>query len=145
MKKLFLSVFMVTAMSAVLLAGLAACTSNPTTNTTTNLSPNATTNATGTAQITVDLSAQNLAFDKSTITVPAGASVTINFNNKDSAIPHNFSLYKDSSATTALYTGQVITGPATVTYTFTAPTTPGTYFFRCDIHPTTMTGSFIVQ
>jgi hypothetical protein len=23
--------------------------------------------------------------------------------------------------------------------------TPGTYFFRCDVHPNTMTGQFIVQ
>jgi len=33
---------------------------------------------------------------------------------------------------------------ATTTYTFTAPSTPGTYFFRCDVHPETMTGQFIV-
>lgn len=38
-----------------------------------------------------------------------------------------------------------MTGPATTTYTFTAPSTPGTYFFRCDVHPTVMTGQFIVQ
>jgi plastocyanin len=35
-------------------------------------------------------------------------------------------------------------GVAKTIYTFTAPTQPGAYFFRCDIH-TYMTGTFIVQ
>jgi len=61
------------------------------------------------------------------------------------AVAHNFALYTDSSATTKIFQGTIITGPATTTYTFSAPSTPGTYFFRCDVHPTTMTGSFIVQ
>ena len=87
-----------------------------------------------------------MAFNMPTITVPAGAHVTINFNNMDSGIAHNFSLFTDSSAAPpAIFQGQIITGPNTITYNFTAPTQPGTYFFRCDIHPTIMTGSFIVN
>jgi plastocyanin len=93
--------------------------------------------------VTIDLVAQNMAFNKSTITVPAGASVTMNFDNKDS-IPHNFALYTDSSATTSIFVGTIITSSKT-TYTFTAPSTPGNYFFRCDVHPTSMTGTFIVE
>jgi len=96
--------------------------------------------------VTIALIAQNLAFNMSTITVTAGASVTINFDNKDTGFLHNFSLYNDSSAAPpAIFQGQLVTGPATATYTFTAPTKVGTYFFRCDIHPTMMTGIFIVQ
>ena len=86
-----------------------------------------------------------MAFDKSTITVSAGAQVTINFDNQDSGIPHNFAVYTDSSAGTTIFIGETITGPNKTTYTFTAPTTPGSYFFRCDIHPTKMTGTFTVQ
>jgi plastocyanin len=89
--------------------------------------------------------AQNIAFNMSTIAVKAGSQVTVNFNNMDSGIPHNFAVYTDSSATTPIFAGQTITGPATITYTFTAPSTPGTYFFHCDVHPTIMTGQFIVQ
>jgi predicted lipoprotein with Yx(FWY)xxD motif/plastocyanin len=97
------------------------------------------------AAVTINLAAKNMAFDMSTITVPAGAKVTINFNNQDGGIPHNFSLFTDSSANPpALFQGQIINGPATVAYTFTAPAAAGTYFFRCDIHPTLMTGSFVV-
>jgi plastocyanin len=84
-----------------------------------------------------------MAFDMSTITVPAGSIITMNFNNKDS-VPHNFALYTDSGAQTMIFQGQVVTGK-TIVYNFTAPTTPGTYFFRCDVHPAIMTGSFIVQ
>ncbi|WP_440951371.1 PQQ-dependent sugar dehydrogenase [Methanosphaerula subterraneus] len=93
----------------------------------------------------VNLTAQNLAFSLSTITVQAGGQVTVTFNNMDSGVPHNFAVYTDSSASTSFFKGPIVTGPVTTTYTFTAPTTPGTYFFRCDVHPTTMTGQFIVQ
>lgn len=95
--------------------------------------------------VTIDLTAENTAFDMKTITVPVGARVTINFNNKDSGVPHNFAAYTDSSGTTAIFKGGIVTGPAETTYTFTAPSKPGTYFFRCDVHPTVMTGQFIVK
>ena len=93
----------------------------------------------------IDLTAQNIAFDKTTITVKAGSQVTINFNNKDSGVPHNFALYTDSSAKQNIFRGDIVTGAGTAVYKFTAPSTPGTYFFRCDVHPTQMTGQFIVQ
>ncbi len=106
-----------------------------------------TTSASTTAsnKVSIDLVAQNIAFNMNKITVPAGAAVTLTFNNKDAGVPHNFSLYTDTNASTAIFQGQIVTGPGTATYTFTAPTKTGTYFFRCDIHPTTMTGSLIVQ
>lgn len=94
---------------------------------------------------TVGLVAKNIAFNTSTITVPAGANVIVNFDNQDANIPHNFAVYTDSSAKTTIFKGQTITGPAKTTYTFMAPSKPGTYFFRCDTHPTQMTGQFVVQ
>jgi cytochrome c oxidase subunit II len=93
----------------------------------------------------VDLTAKNIAFNLQTITVTAGSEVMINFNNQDQGIPHNFAVYTDSTASKAIFVGQIITGPNTTTYTFTAPTKPGSYFFRCDVHPTMMTGIFVVQ
>lgn len=91
--------------------------------------------------VTIDLVAQNFAFDKSTISVPAGASVTVNFNNKDMA-PHNFAVYTDSSASKGIFVGQIVTFQK-IAYKFTAPTTPGNYFFRCDVHPN-MNGTLTV-
>jgi plastocyanin len=96
-------------------------------------------------KVNIDLVAQNIAFDKSTITVPAGAEVTIVFDNKDEGVPHNFSLYKTPEAVDQLFDGEIITGPKTINYTFKAPETPGKYFFRCDVHPNQMTGTFVVE
>ncbi|MBN1368825.1 MAG: cupredoxin domain-containing protein [Dehalococcoidaceae bacterium] len=102
-------------------------------------------NGPGNGGTSVDLTASNIAFNLQTITVTAGASVTINFDNRDAGVEHNFALYEDSSAQQSIFIGQIINGPATITYTFDAPTEPGSYFFRCDPHPVQMTGTFIVE
>jgi plastocyanin len=57
-----------------------------------------------------------MSFDAKTLTAPAGSTVVMTF----------------------------VTGPKTITYTFTVPSQPGNYFFRCDIHPEVMTDTFVV-
>lgn len=94
--------------------------------------------------VDVYLVARNLAFNVSTITVPAGAEVNVHFDNQDTNIPHNFAAYQTSSAQQVIFKGDIITGSRQITYTFTAPSTPGNYFFRCDVHPATMTGTLRV-
>jgi predicted lipoprotein with Yx(FWY)xxD motif/plastocyanin len=116
----------------------------PTSTATSTPTPTSTTTSASGPSVTIDLIAQSMAFDKSTITVKAGSNVTLNFNNQEGGIPHNFALYTNSSATTPIFVGQTITGPATITYNFSAPAAEGTYFFRCDIHPASMIGNFIV-
>ncbi|MGE5379379.1 MAG: PQQ-binding-like beta-propeller repeat protein [Candidatus Saccharibacteria bacterium] len=108
-------------------------------------SGNQTSNGTSGTSTTIDLTAQNLGFDKSTITVPAGAQITVNFHNKDNGIQHNFAVYDSQSMTRTFFKGQIITGVSDITYTFTSPTTPGTYYFQCDVHGSAMSGSFVVQ
>ncbi len=92
----------------------------------------------------INLAAKNIAFDASTIRVPAGAKVTVNFDNQDVRVPHNFAVYETDAARKAIFQGEIISGPARIAYTFRAPEVPGNYFFRCDLHPTTMTGRLIV-
>jgi plastocyanin len=99
----------------------------------------------GGTTVIVDLMVKNFAFNKSSITVPKGAHVIVHFTNDDSNIPHNFAVYTSSAATTVIFQGKIITGVASTTYTFDAPSTPGAYFFRCDVHPNMMYGNFIVQ
>jgi plastocyanin len=101
--------------------------------------------------VSIDLIAKKMAFNTSAITVPAGANVVIRFSNQEAAgssqvtgIPHNFAVYTSSNATTKIFTGDIITGGENITYTFVAPETPGTYYFRCDVHPAVMHGTFIV-
>jgi plastocyanin len=110
----------------------------------TTMATTTTTQPPGGNTVQVTLTAHNIAFDKATIMVPAGSTVVMTFINMDSNIPHNFALYTDSHATTRIFAGEFITGVKTVTYTFTAPAAPGNYFFRCDVHPETMTGIFTV-
>ena len=98
----------------------------------------------GTTSVAITLTARDIAFDKSTLSAPAPATVALTFINQDAGIPHNFALYTDASASTTIFKGAIINGPGTTTYTFTAPGTPGTYFYRCDPHPETMTGLFLV-
>ncbi len=100
-------------------------------------------NVTGNATV-VNLTAENTAFDTDTITVPAGANVTVNFTNKDDGIPHNFAVYDSSLRSEQIFVGEIITGPAEIDYNFTAPEKPGTYYFQCDVHPF-MNGEFVVE
>ena len=112
------------------------------TGTTGNVTGNVT-GATGNVTV-VNLTAQNIAFDKSTITVPAGANVTVHFTNEDSGVQHNFAVYDSNLRSKSFFVGEIITGPAEANYTFTAPSDPGTYYFQCDIHPF-MNGKFIAE
>ncbi|MFA7199294.1 MAG: cupredoxin domain-containing protein [Methanoculleus sp.] len=125
-----------------------AATANVTPTTTMNATPTATGNVTPAPTtgdtVTVNITADALAFDTSTITVPAGANVTVNFDNQDGGIPHNVAVYDSPLRSEQIFVGEVITGPATTTYTFTAPSEPGTYYFQCDVHPS-MNGEFIVE
>jgi len=92
----------------------------------------------------VTLTARNFTFDTDRITVPAGSTVIMTFINNDAGVPHNFALYTDKTAATKIFAGDLVTGVKTVTYSFTAPSVPGNYFFRCDVHPELMTGTFVV-
>jgi plastocyanin len=93
----------------------------------------------------VTIVAQSLKFDKNTITANAGLDVTVTLENRDAGVPHNVAFYTNRSAAQKIFGGELITGVSSETFTFPAPGAPGNYFFRCDAHPDTMTGTFIVQ
>jgi plastocyanin len=85
----------------------------------------------------------SLSFDRSCLAAPASSPFTITFDNQENGVVHNVAIYTNSGATTALFRGDFVTGPKSVTYRVGA-LSPGMYFFRCDAHPTKMTGTFIV-
>ena len=92
----------------------------------------------------VTLVAQGVKFVPTSLSFQAGKPVTVDFDNKDAGTQHNFVLFNGSDATApALFTGDLITGPGTAKYMFTAPP-PGMYFFHCQVHPTQMTGTATV-
>ncbi|WP_067050324.1 plastocyanin/azurin family copper-binding protein [Methanofollis ethanolicus] len=120
---------------------------NETPTLTTNMTANETVTATPrppAGPVALTLTAEDFAFDRSTIEVPAGAKVTITFENRDPGVEHNVAFYETSAAEDVIFKGDLVTGPGTATYTFTAPSEPGTYFFRCDPHATRMRGDFVV-
>jgi plastocyanin len=92
----------------------------------------------------LDITAANVQFntDKLTEATPNTATKLV-FTNKDAGTPHDFALYKDSAYTQVLFSGDQITGPASTTYDLPA-LAPGTYYFHCTVHPTTMTGTLVV-
>jgi outer membrane protein assembly factor BamB len=87
-----------------------------------------------------------LSFNANQLSAAAGAQVTLTYTN-DSAIPHDWHLFDgaDASAVSIASTG-IKAGPNDVeTVSFAVPSTPGRYFFRCDVHPTLMTGFLVVR
>jgi plastocyanin len=88
------------------------------------------------------VTAQNLAFSPTEITLPADTASTITFDNEDSGVPHNIDIFSDASYTTSVFKGDLVTGVATQTYDVPA-LAAGTYYFRCDVH-TNMTGTVTV-
>jgi plastocyanin len=85
----------------------------------------------------VQISAAALKFEQTTVEAPAGVEFQIAFDNKDAGQLHNVEIRDQAGAT--LFRGEIITGPAQVTYTVPA-LTAGAYPFVCSVH-LTMTGT----
>jgi outer membrane protein assembly factor BamB/plastocyanin len=95
--------------------------------------------------VELELVAQDRAFDKEVLVVPAGSTVRLTMHNRD-AMPHTFTVYESDLAGAPIFLGESLIGPdASHTYEFRAPDEPGEYHFRCEFHPTHMNGTFIVE
>jgi hypothetical protein len=94
---------------------------------------------------TITLVAQSLKWDKGSVSAGADAPVTVILDNRDPGVLHNVAFYTNRAATQKIFGSELIAGPAQQTSNFTAPPVPGSYFFKCDVHPDTMSGSFNVR
>lgn len=97
------------------------------------------------AAVTVDLSVQAQEYRPSVISVPAGARVTVVFDNRDEGIPHSLVIFADPELTIPIYTGKDIIGRNQTTYTFAAPSQPGIYVLGCGVPSPHRTGILIVK
>jgi plastocyanin len=86
------------------------------------------------------VAAQAIAFDTAVLTVPADRPFTLVFENREN-VPHNVSIYAGDAGQGRRFEGAVFGGPATRWFPVPA-LAPGTYVFRCDVHPS-MTGRLI--
>jgi hypothetical protein len=90
--------------------------------------------------------AQTDGFDTECLAAPAEEPLTVELSNEDSTV-HNWALFTDPSGSEQIGGGTVaepIDGGASTTYEVD-PLDPGEYFYRCDFHPTTMTGNLVVE
>ena len=84
-------------------------------------------------------------FSTDALSAEPGTPIDLEFDNEDTGIGHNVVVFDgaDDKAPT-LFEGTVVTGPTTTQYQIKA-LTDGSYFFHCEIHPTTMTGTLTVE
>jgi cytochrome c oxidase subunit 2 len=93
--------------------------------------------------VSLALTAQDIAFDKTTLESTAGSPISLAFTNNDAGIPHNVAIHKDSPTGEVVFQGDIITGVASTTYA--VPALPaGTYAFVCTVHPN-MVGTLTVK
>jgi plastocyanin len=90
----------------------------------------------------VALCADNLEFDAIAIQATAGEQFTINFTNAESQ-PHNVAVYIQEGSDSIII-GEIITGPDATNQVVVPALEPGTYYFRCDVHPE-MEGEIVVS
>jgi cytochrome c oxidase subunit 2 len=92
---------------------------------------------------TLKVTAQNIAYLETNLSVKAGAPFKIDFDNQDAGVPHNVAIHQGSPTGTEIFKGAIFPGVATQTYDV-KQLDPGTYAFVCSVHPT-MTGTLTVQ
>ena len=82
-------------------------------------------------------------FTQTTLNAKADTDFTICFDNQDPTVQHNVDVF-DQQGGTSIAAGGILTGPAAEL--LDVPGQPaGTYFYQCDVHPTTMTGTLTVK
>jgi plastocyanin len=69
--------------------------------------PSCASSAASPENVTIGLLAKDFAFNTSTITVPAGANVTVNFDNQDASIGHNLAVYDSASMKKTIFKGEI--------------------------------------
>ena len=93
--------------------------------------------------VSTSLSAAGVAFDVKELTFTADEPAALAFANED-AVPHNLAIYEDDSVTKDLFVGAEVAGGSSTEYEI-PPLDKGEFFFRCDLHPTSMTGTVTVE
>jgi plastocyanin len=87
----------------------------------------------------VTVVAKDIAFEPTTITLPADTATPVVLDNQEAA-PHNIAI-KDAAGAT-VFKGDIVTQQK-ITYNV-GPLAAGTYTFWCEVHPN-MTGTATVQ
>ncbi|MFL5766246.1 MAG: cupredoxin domain-containing protein [Actinomycetota bacterium] len=128
---------------------LAVAEPSPTPATPGEASPSASASTCSPGPKSLDVTAKGIAFLETCLAAAADKPFTITFDNQDAGVPHNVAI-KDAPPTDVTAKplfepkgGATVTGPATEKYQVGA-LKAGTYTFFCEVHPTSMFGTFVV-
>jgi plastocyanin len=92
--------------------------------------------------------AKGIKFDVKSLTLKANSTINVSLDNLDTGVPHTFTVWKSQADAQNSNTANQVadTGPFTGTKQFSFKTgPPGTWYFDCTIHPTSMFGTITVQ
>ena len=93
----------------------------------------------------LSITASERKFDKDCLAAPTGQSFTIAFDNKDAGTNHNIVVLRSHTDTgQPLFRAPLIQGPKTETLNVNG-LPAGSYAFHCEVHPSAMSGSFVVK
>jgi plastocyanin len=73
-------------------------------------------------------------FETKTLITPAGRPFELVFHNREDGVPHNVMIANGPDRATVSFDGEIIDGPADITYQVPA-LDPGDYYFLCKVHP----------
>ena len=83
-------------------------------------------------------------FDPTTLSVVANEPIELDFKNQDPGIQHNVVIFEedpvDSPDAAPLFSGELVAGVVDIVYPV-PPLPAGSFFFHCEVHPTTMVGT----
>ena len=83
-------------------------------------------------------------FAQTTLAFPAARPVNLTFENQEPGQQHDMVITAGSDEKApVVFTGPLVQGPGSQVYAI-KPLQPGSYFYFCQVHPTTMTGTLTV-
>ncbi len=97
----------------------------------------------GSGSSIIEIAGISSTFDVEEVEARAG-SITVEFDNRDGGVLHNIHFFAaDDADGESVAETELEVGPIEQTLTFSV--VPGEYYYQCDSHPTTMSGTLIVS
>jgi hypothetical protein len=89
-----------------------------------------------------EISASQIQFEKKVLEVAAVSDITVTFDNRDTGVPHDFTVWQNEEPGTGKQAGATptVAGGTSGEAKFTSPAAGEKWSFNCTIHPASMFG-----